>query len=448
MASTEFNSVIIGGGLNGPLMALLLARRGHTVNLYEMRPDPRRESTAAGRSINLTIATRGFSALRRADLEEEVKKKLCTPLASRAVHRRSGPVSHTRYGIRDEEQLYAVSRNELTNYLLDAAAAEPGVTLHFRQRCEGLDLAAGTVDFHDTGTDARHTVRADLVIGADGAHSTVRRLMHRGRFVDYSQQFVPWRYREIGISAEAAAAAGLSPSSLHVWPRGNHMMFALPSQDGSFNGVCVLPEEGESSFAALRSAAEVESFFRSSFPDIAGFLPELARDFLAVPPSAFQTTKTSSWYYRDKAVLIGDACHSVIPFYGQGMNAGFEDCIMLDDCLAGSGSDLEAAFACYQRLRRPHTDVLADLSIANFDELRDTVLRRSVTARKDLLLTLSRLTGNRIRPLYSRIAHSSIPYADCVASARKQERLLRLCGLDVAVGALAAWRGLARLVRR
>ncbi len=424
--------IVVGGGLAGPLASLFLARRGYTVELFERRGDPRREAVEGGRSINLTLAERGLHALRRLGLEEEVVRTLCTPLRGRAVHRPAG-TAVMPYGRLEHEVLYAVSRAELTRYLLGVAAAEQGVRLHFHQQCDELDRDTAAATFLDVRTGERRRWRAGFVVGADGVYSAVRRQMQASRYVDFAQYYVPWRYKELTI----AAGSGFDRNALHVWPRGERMMFAIPNRDGSFNGVCVLPEDGPDSFATLHTPDAVRAFFERDFADAVPHLPDLEAEFLGRPEAAFPTVKTSAWRHRDRVVLIGDACHGVIPFYGQGMNAAFEDCVILDEHLARY-PDREAAFEAYERTRRPDTDALADLCVQNFTELRDTVQRPRVAAAKQVALLANRVLGDRAMPLYTMVSHSTIPYADCVRRARRQERVARLLGADLAIGAVAA----------
>lgn len=437
--------VVVGAGLCGPLVAILLARRGHQVHLFEARGDLRHEAVSSGRSINLTISERGLAALRALDLEDEVVTKLCTSLTGRAIHDTDGHVVFSPYGVDEREVLHAISRSELTKFLISAAEAEPGVNLWFHQHCESVDKETGSVTFVDQRTGLRNRVHADLVVGADGAYSTVRRYMQRGEIVDFSQHFVNWRYKELTITADAQGA-GFDPHALHVWPRGDLMMFALPNQNGSFNGVCVLPASCDRRGPdALRADSDVRRFFTQHFPDVTPFLPRLTEEFSSRPASGFPTVRTSQWHYKDKIVLIGDSCHGVVPFYGQGMNAGFEDCIVLDQCLAAH-ADTTDALVEYQQRRKPNTDVLADLSIANFTELCDTARRPSVAARKQVMLALNRLLGDRVLPLYTMVSHTTIPYEECVARARRQERIARLCGIDVVVGAMVAAKAARRVV--
>jgi len=419
---------IIGAGLSGTLMALFLARRGLDVEIYEARDDPRVTATLDGKSINLTIAARGMDALRRVGLDEQAAG-LCTLLRGRAVHHPDGRVQHVPYGIRPDEALWSVSRLELARFLCRAAAEEPRIRLAFNQRFAGLDKRTADVTLQDTRNGDQRVVSSDLVVGADGAYSAVRRAMQHGECVDYFEHYVPWRYKELTISGPSGGLPGLDRHSLHVWPRGDFMMFALPNRNGSLNGVCVLPgrhDDGVDYLDLLDSPRTVRDFFNEHFPDAVPYMPTLAGEFFSHPASCFATIRTSMWYYQDRVVLIGDACHSVIPFYGQGMNAAFEDCVVLDQAIAQHWKDPGAALREYQMLRKENTDTLASLSIANFDELRDTAHASQIAARRQVKLAMNRVLGDGYRPLYTLVSHTTVPYAECIRQARSTELVARI----------------------
>jgi kynurenine 3-monooxygenase len=429
-------AIIVGAGLSGPMLALFLARRGFDVHVYEARDDPRGDSAFEGKSISLTISRRGLDALHRVGLDAAVRSGLCIPLRGRAVHVEGRPVQYIGYGIHSQELLWAVSRVDLTKFLCRAAADEPRVSLHFNQRCVSLDKETGEVTFRDTATGDVHTVAADLVVGADGVHSAVRRFIQHGEFADFSEHYVPWRYKELTIRGDSAALSGMNKHFLHVWPRGQFMMFALPNRNGTFNGVCVLPERGPDSMQQLDSPDAVRDFFRRHFSDVVPRMPDLTEEYFKRPASAFATVRTSLWHHRDKVVLVGDACHTVVPFYGQGMNAAFEDCVVLDTALARNWHNWEAALRTYRDARKRNTDVLADLSIANFDELRDASRLPHFVARKQFYLAMNRTLGENFRPLHALVSHTTVPYAECVEQAQRAERLAKAMG----VGAWAwAW---------
>jgi kynurenine 3-monooxygenase len=429
---------VIGAGLGGSLLGIYLARRGWEVHLYELRGDLRREPVEAGRSIKLTLAERGLAALAELGLAEHVKSHICVPLRGRAVHTGTGTVTYQPYGKDDHEVIYSFSRNDLNGFLLGVAEAEPMLHIHFNQRCMEIDKETATAVFRDTRTGEESRVEADVLIGSDGAYSTVRRMMMVRERVDFHQEFLPWGYKELTIEATVEGLPPMDRHALHVWPCGDYMLFALPNIDGSLCGVCTLPFEGEHSFDSLGSDADVETMFRTHFADVIPFMPNALEEFRSRPISEFVTVRTSHWHHKGKILLIGDAAHSVVPFYGQGMNAAFADCSVLNRLIDRRGTgDWKALFAEFQALRKPNTDVLARLSVENFHELRDTVRRPIVTARKRTSIFLNKLFRQHSVPLYTMISHSTMPYAEAVERHHRQERIARWLGLDLVVWAVS-----------
>jgi kynurenine 3-monooxygenase len=429
---------IVGAGLGGSLLSIFLARRGWEVDLYELRGDMRREPVEAGRSIKLTLAERGLSALAELGLAEHVQRNICVPLRGRAIHSGTGTITYQPYGKNDEEVIHSFSRNDLNGFLLDVAEQEPNLRIHFYQRCVEIEKENAAAVFKDTRTGVETRVQGDILIGSDGAFSTVRRQMMVRERVDFSQQFLPWGYKELTIKATAEGLQPMDHNALHVWPCGDHMLFALPNLDGSLCGVCTLPFTGRHSFESLQDPNEVETMFRTHFADVVPFMPNALEEFRTRPISEFITIRTSRWHHKGKVLLVGDSAHSVVPFYGQGMNAAFEDCSTLNRLidLRGTG-DWQALFAEFQALRKPNTDVLADLSIDNFFELQDTVRRPIVTARKSTSVFLNKLFRQHSVPLYTMISHSTMPYAEAVEKHRRQERIARWLGLDLVVGVVS-----------
>jgi kynurenine 3-monooxygenase len=429
---------IVGAGLGGSLLGIYLARRGWDVQLFELRGDLRREPVEPGRSIKLTLAERGLAALAELGLEEHVKGHICVPLRGRAIHSGTGTVTYQPYGKNEHEVIHSFSRNDLNAYLLDQAEAEPTLRIHFNKRCVEIDKETGAAVFQDTRTGEGIRVEPDILIGSDGAFSAVRRMMMVRERVDYHQEFLPWGYKEVTIEATAEGLPQMDRHALHVWPCGDHMLFALPNIDGSLCGVCTLPFEGPNSFASIRTETDVEAMFRTHFPDVLPFMPNAVAEFRSRPISEFITIRTSHWHHKGKVLLIGDAAHSVVPFYGQGMNAAFEDCTVLNRLIDQHGTgDWHGLFAEFQALRKPNTDVLAQLSVENFHELCDTVRRPIVTARKRTSIFLNKLFRQHSVPLYTMISHSTLPYAEAVERHRRQERIARWLGLDLVVGAVS-----------
>ncbi|HVR98102.1 MAG TPA: NAD(P)/FAD-dependent oxidoreductase [Thermoanaerobaculia bacterium] len=428
---------IIGAGLGGALLGIYLARRGWEVQLFDQR-DLRREPAESGRSIKLTLAQRGLSALAELGLAEHVKRNICVPLWGRAVHTGTGTVTYQPYGKDDDEVIHSFSRCDLNRFLLDTAEAEPTLSLHLDKRCVEIEKETAAAVVRDSRTGETTRVEADILIGADGAYSAVRRMMMVRERIDYHQDFLPWGYKELTIEATAEDLPPMDRHALHLWPCGDHMLFGLPNIDGSLCGVCTLPMEGPNSFESLTKADDVERLFRIYFADVIPFMPNFQEEFRSRPISEFVTIRTSRWYHKGKVLLVGDAAHAVVPFYGQGMNAAFEDCAVLNRLIEQRGTgDWQALFAEFQALRKPNTDVLAELSVENFHELRDTVRRPIVTARKHTSIFLNKLFRQHAVPLYTMISHSNMPYAEAVERHRRQERIARCLGLDLVVGAVS-----------
>lgn len=444
---------VVGAGLAGSLLAILLGRRGGEVDVYERRPDPRTGRTDEGRSINLGISARGIEALRAVGLWEDLQHRV-VPMRGRMVHRPDGSLRFLPYGTRPDEILHSIRRDELNAVLVDYAEKVGGVRFHFGQRCTGLDVAEGRLELADAATGAAVTATADLVVGADGAFSEVRRHLHRVVPANYRQDFLDWGYREVTIPAHPDGTARTPIEALHVWPSDRGLIVAHPNPDNSLTCTVLLPHDDDpgrpqlTSFASLDTEAAVWRYFRETFPDIVDLAPDLAADFLAHPVGQLVTVRTSPWHYRDRVVLVGDAAHAITPFYGQGMNSAFEDCLVLDECLGAAPGDRAGALANFQQRRKPHTDVLADLALDNFTELRDRMRNplHLLHARADLLL--HRLMPGTWQPLYRMVSHTTIPYGDALRRARRQDRILAGGAAAAGAGLLAATAAGWRRARR
>jgi kynurenine 3-monooxygenase len=419
MAASSAKFSIVGGGLGGALMAIYLARAGHEVEVFERRGDPRKGKGAEGRSINLAISTRGLHALERAGLAAEVLKA-SVPLRGRMVHSPQGETHLQPYGIREDDVIRSVSRGGLNVLLLDAAEAQPNVRIHFGKRCTGVDLGAGAAFFADVEGGETCRSEGDLLVGADGAFSAVRLQMQRIEGFNYRQDFLEHGYKELSMPAAEGGGFAMEEHALHIWPRGGYMMIALPNVDGSFTCTCFWPLRGENSFAALTTRSEILRFFEERFPDAVPRMPTLAEEYVDNPTSTLVTIRCSPWHHGGRMVLLGDACHAVVPFYGQGANAAFEDCIVLDECLARHAPRWNRAFEEFQRLRKENTDALADLSLENFVEMRDKTASRLFQFEKRLEKGLHRLFPAWFVPLYTMVTFSRTPYAWAVRRARRQ----------------------------
>ncbi|MBV9494199.1 MAG: FAD-dependent monooxygenase [Acidobacteria bacterium] len=426
---------VIGGGLAGSLFALRLAQQGHRVDVYERRPDPRARRGAEGRSINLGLSKRGIAALSEVGLRDEVLS-LAVPMEGRVIHTLDGTARFQPYGKNRQEVLHSIDRNELNDLLLDRAEAHPSVQLHFEHRCVGVDAATRSIQIADaTGTVT--PITADWIVGADGAFSKIREEMQRGQRANFSKEFLEWGYKELNLPARPDGTSQLKLNALHVWPRGHCLIVSHANRNGSHTLTLFLPFEGPDSFATLPDRTAISSFFTRYFPDLVPQLPELLAQWERHPVGSLVTTRTAPWHLNDWIVLIGDSCHAVYPFYGQGMNSAFEDCSALSAALTTTHptSRLDA-FRSYERSRRPHTDTLAELSKENFVELRQRVQSPLFVLRKRLDVWLNRLAPRTWLPLYTMIAHTTMPYADALARARRQDRWL-LSGVAVAMVVLA-----------
>ena len=429
---------VVGGGLSGSLLALALARHGYGVDVYERRSDPRNQKTDAGRSINLGLSLRGMQALRAVDLLDEVLERSVV-MRGRVIHALDGTTRYQPYGKNAGEVLYSIDRNELNRLLLDHAERHSEVRLHFAHRLVRAEKAQREIELETThGLLVAHP---RWVVGADGAFSRMRSELQRGVRAEYHQQYLEWGYKELTLAARPDGSSAIELTALHVWPRGHCLFVSHPNRDGSHTLTLFLPFEGEDSFATTRTAAEVQFLFGKYFPDLMPLLPGLLEDWTRHATGELITTRTAPWAYGDWAVLVGDACHAVYPFYGQGMNSAFEDCSVLLQEIAARPDDLGFAFRAYEQNRRPHTDVLGELSKANFEELRQKVQSPWFIARRRLDVALNRLWPRAWMPLYSMIAHSTIPYADALARSRRQGRVLlgSLLLLFVAVSAGAVY---------
>jgi kynurenine 3-monooxygenase len=429
--------IVVGAGLGGALMAIYLGRAGYAVEVYERRGDPRRQKRTEGRSINLAISTRGIESLAEAGLAGRVLEE-AIPMRGRMIHSPRGALAFQPYGTEESHVINSISRAGLNAILLDAAEQHPGVRIHFGRKCAAVDPEKGSVSLLDVETGETSIAAGDVVVGADGVFSAVRQQMQRLDRFDYQQTYLEQGYKELTLPPEPGGRFALEKNALHIWPRGGFMMIALPNSDGSFTCTLFWPLEGPNSFTALRTEEEIARYFREVFPDAAPLLPSLAAEYLQCPASSLVTIRCRPWYHRDRLVLIGDACHAVVPFYGQGANAAFEDCAVLSDCLLKHAPDREKAFAEYQSLRRRHADALADLSMANFEEMRDRTAARIFLLGKRIEKGLHRLFPAWFVPLYTMVTFTRTPYADAVEKARRQWRVVRavVAGVGVLVALL------------
>ncbi|MFO1410547.1 MAG: NAD(P)/FAD-dependent oxidoreductase [Steroidobacteraceae bacterium] len=412
---------IVGGGPVGALLAILLARQGRAVQVFERRADPRRDAPQRGRSINLSLSARGLAALERAGVRARIEPQLVA-MPGRLLHEAGGGTRYLRYSQYAHEVHHSISRALLNRLLIEAAAATPGVELHFGWRCVDADPAGGRLQLRaETGSDTR-TVECGAIIGADGAGSAVRAALEGRALCQCSEEPLEHDYKEIEIPA-LDGRPQLRLDALHVWPRGGFMLIALPNADASFTATLFLPRSGPAGFATLGDAAAVEAFFAREFPDLPPLVPDLAAQFAAHPQGRLATLHCWPWH-AGAALLVGDAAHAIVPFHGQGLNCGFEDCVLLAGLAAG-GADLGACFAAFERERLPNADAIARMALENYLEMRDTVRDPRFAERKALAERLERLHPGRFIPRYSMVMfHAGIPYSEALRRGALQERLL------------------------
>jgi kynurenine 3-monooxygenase len=424
---------IVGAGLAGALMACYLGKAGYRVDLYEKRPDPRSHDPGGGRSINLAISVRGIHALREVGLADEVLRA-AIPMRGRMIHARGGALSFQPYGKDDSESIHSVSRADLNLSLVNAAARYGSVRLFFGKKCVGVDLQTAAVELWDEVSQTNSQVAGGIVIGADGAYSAVRAQMQKQERFNYQQAYLSHGYKELTIPPAPDVSFRMEKHALHIWPRRSFMMIALPNIDDSFTCTLFYPFEGPDSFAALQTEEEILQLFREQFPDAVPLMPTLVADFLKNPTGSLVTIRCDPWHVDGRVVLLGDACHAVVPFLGQGMNAAFEDCTLLSRCLYLYGPAWEKAFAAYQAHRKIHVDTLAVLCVDNFIEMRDRVGSRAFLLKKRWEVFLHKLFPKWYLPLYTLVTFTRTPYAAAKARARRQDRIVH--GVLLLLGAL------------
>lgn len=435
-------AAVVGAGLGGTMMAIYLARRGYVVDLYDRRPDLRAVNTP-GPSMNLGLSRRGIDSLQRVGLAEKVLT-LGIPMYGRVVHDADGGTVLQPYGRDRGEVIHALKRNDINLVLLEETARYDTVRLCFNQRCLSFDRDAGTALFRDEESGRETTAAADFWVGADGLFSVIRQAMHRRQRADYQQEFLDWGWKELRIPAGPDGSFPLEKHAFHLWPRGGSMLFAHPNLDGSFTCSLVLPFEGETSLGSLADPGRALDFFQRTYPNLVPLIPDLVEQFLRNLVVNLVTIRTSPWSHGDRAVLLGDSAHAVVPFYAQGMNAAFEDCAVLDECLDRHPDDRAAAFREFETLRKRHTDALAEMSKRNFLELRDKVRSPWLRARRRLDKTLNRVLADRWAPLHARVTNTSIPYAEALELERRQDRVLAWTGVGMVLTAALAVLGAVR----
>ncbi|MDP4261885.1 MAG: NAD(P)/FAD-dependent oxidoreductase [Bacteroidota bacterium] len=420
--------VIAGAGLVGSLLSIYMAKRGYKVKLYERRPDMRIAKAEAGRSINLALSDRGLLALEKVGLADEIRK-IAIPMHGRSIHTLDRSVAFQPYG-KEGQYINAVSRSELNTRLLDFAE-RCGVKIFFNHKCTAVDWKKNKITFELSGSEIQAsgpvTIGFELFFGADGAFSATR-LQHQLQHdkFEYHQYYIDCGYKELTVPAGPGNSFLMEKNALHIWPRKDYMLIALPNPDGSFTCTLFVPFEGELSFQKLTTEEEVTVFFEKTFPDILALIPDLTQQFFHNPLSSLVTVKCYPWAREDKFALIGDAAHAIVPFFGQGMNCGFEDCRILGELIGRYDDDWKKILDEYQRSRKPDADAIADLAVNNFTEMRDKTADPQFLLQKKIEARLHEKYPDKWIPAYSQVTFSpQIRYSDALHNAMRQEAIMQ-----------------------
>jgi len=418
------NITIIGAGLVGSLLSIYLSKREYNVRIYERRGDMRKEKMSAGRSINLALSDRGLLALEKVGLAEEIKK-ISIPMHGRSIHNPDGSIAFQPYG-KEGQYINSVSRGTLNMKLMDLAE-QHGVQIFFHEKCTTIDWDKDVLEFENTSGVSIPSSKADLVFAADGAFSAAR-LQHQLRHdkFNYQQYYIDCGYKELTIPATADGNFAMEVNALHIWPRKDYMLIALPNLDKTFTCTLFFPFEGEASFDKLKTETDVKNFFEKTFPDAVPLMPDYINEFFTNPTSSLVTIKCFPWIREDKFALIGDAAHAIVPFFGQGMNCGFEDCRVLDELIEKNGDDWISILQQYQTLRKPDGDAIADLAINNFTEMRDRTADPVFLLQKKIEARLHEKYPEKWIPAYSQVTFSPhIRYSEALKRGQMQEAIMQ-----------------------
>lgn len=411
---------VVGSGLVGTLLAIYLKKLGHTVHVYDRSIDIRNVEFS-GRSINLVMSNRGWKAMKDVGLEDEIRK-IGIPVDKRAIHTQDDKLKYQYYG-KEGEAIFSLSRGVLNRRMIDLAE-DAGVEFFFEHKIWDVTLSDATLHIGETERGEWSELQYDKVFGADGAFSRIRHRMQRQSLFDYSQEFMKMGYKELHIPANADGSHKIDRNSLHIWPRGNFMLMALSNLDGTFTCTLFMPFEGENSFEQLKDENTLLKFFAKYFPDTAAVIPDLVKDFFKNPTSYLVKMKCYPWTFEDKVALIGDSAHAIVPFYGHGMNAGFEDITILSEMIAKYNDDWKTIFSEYQKSRKPNADAIAELSSRNFIEMSTKTADEKFLIQKKIEKWFSDKHPDKWTPLYSRVTFSLQPYSDALAIGDFQNRIM------------------------
>jgi kynurenine 3-monooxygenase len=422
--SNKKEVIVVGAGLVGSLLSIYLAKRGYKVRIYEKRGDMREEAMSVGRSINLALSDRGIKALEEVGAMDEIRK-IAIPMHGRYIHNADGSTAFQPYGS-DGQFINSVSRGEL-NKMLMTLAEKKGVEIFFHEKCSSINWKTNEIEFESNFSVESETQTFHLCFGADGAYSASR-LQHQlqhDRF-EYHQSYIDFGYKELNIPAAEDGSYRMEKNALHIWPRGNYMLIALPNTDGSFTCTLFFPFEGSPSFSSLDSPTKVRAFFSQTFADAALLMPTLEKDFFENPTASLVTVKCFPWIREGKFALIGDAAHAIVPFFGQGMNCGFEDCSVLNGLIGKHNEDWAAILEEYQQLRKPDADAIADMALNNFIEMRDKVADPKFLLQKKIEARLYHKYPDKWIPAYSQVTFSPhIRYSEALERGNRQEAIMQ-----------------------
>lgn len=403
---------IVGAGLVGSMQACYMAQRGYQVSVFERRGDIRKAEIAAGKSINLALSDRGWKALRGINMEEAIRE-IAIPMKGRMIHALDGELSFQPYS-KDGKCIYSVSRGGLNQLLLEKADEYEGVSLHFNKQCKDIDLKTNSIRFKDVVSGEVITQKFDRIFGTDGAYSAVRLRMQKVDRFDFSQEYLSHGYKELEIPALPNGEHRMDLNSLHIWPRGEFMLIALPNMDGSYTVTLFFPFEGPTSFESIKTERDVVDFFERTFPDAVPHMPNLVEDYFANPTSSLVMIKCDPWHYEDKVCLMGDSAHGIVPFYGQGMNAGFEDCTYFEALMEEHNSDWTKVLEAYSKIRKPAGDAILELAVRNYIEMRDLTADPHFVLQKKIEKRFAKKYPEKWMPLYEQVTFSHIPYEEAL----------------------------------
>ena len=418
--------LIVGAGLCGSMLALRMAQRGYQVVVYESRSDLRKSDISAGRSINLALSNRGLKALRMAGIEEKARE-LCIPMKGRLMHDVASNTFESNYSGREGEFINSISRGDLNGLLLTEAEKYSNVKIHFNTRCLEIDIETKIASFQSFDSEKQFTVQADVIFGTDGAGSSLRKSYEK-QFPEFSvtQDFLTHGYKELEIPADKNGNHVISKEHLHIWPRGDYMLIALPNMDGSFTVTLFLSySEGLYNFDNLVTEEKIIEFFKKDFPDTLSLIPDILKEFENNPTGKLGTIKCYPWSYKGNTLLLGDSSHAIVPFYGQGMNASFEDVYVFDTVLNQFEGDWSTVFSEFQKKRKIDTDAIADLAIDNYYEMRDHVANPLFKEKRNIEMNLEKYFPTEYFSKYSLVTFNEyIGYHEAMTKGRAQDKVL------------------------